>query len=168
MMKQCYFISGMLPEVRKTGALLDDILSGRIPSSRPATSAEASEVLAESTRSVNNSVATLVLTSTILFPLLVLLPLSLPLTIIRVKRWRYRIEDFRIVLSRGIFFRHETSVLLDRVDSLQQRQGLLNKMFRNGKVSIMTAGSSKPDLVIVDSPDFRELHDTIRENSGEN
>jgi hypothetical protein len=31
---------------------------------------------------------------------------------------------------------------------------MLNKIFRNGKVIILTAGSSKPDLFIIDSPEF--------------
>jgi hypothetical protein len=42
---------------------------------------------------------------------------------------------------------------------------LLNKMFKNGSVSIMTAGSSKPDLKLVDSPDYLRLYEVIRERS---
>lgn len=166
-MKQCAFTSGMLADIASTGAFLDDILSGRADPCSPATKPEPTEILAESPRSTGNAVAALLLTSVVLFPLIALLPISLPITIVRVKRWRYRIEDFRIVLCHGVIFRHETSILLDRVDSLQQSQGVLNKIFRNGKVSIMTAGSSKPDLVLIDSPEYRKLHDVIRENSSE-
>ena len=165
MLRQCSFTSGMLPRPLEAAALLDDILSGRIDPSPAATSAEPSEVLAESPRSVGNALFTLLLLSTLLFPLIILLPITIPLTILRVKRWRYRIENFRIVNNHGILFRSETSVLLDRVDSLQQSQGMLNKIFRNGKVSIMTAGSSKPDLVLSDAPEYGKLHDTIRENT---
>lgn len=97
--------------------------------------------------------------------MIALLPVTIPITIIRVKRWRYRIEDFRIVTHHGVLFRSETSVLLDRVDSLQQSQGLLNKIFKNGKVSVMTAGSSKPDLVLIDSPAYLRLYEEIRKRS---
>ena len=38
-------------------------------------------------------------------------------------------------------------------------------MFKNGNVSIMTAGSSKPDLTIIDSPDYFKLYEIIREHS---
>jgi hypothetical protein len=44
-------------------------------------------------------------------------------------------------------------------------RGPLNKMFRNGTVSIMSAGSSKPDLVIVASPDYLKIYDAIRTNT---
>lgn len=164
-MKQFSFTSGMLPEPGKTATLLDDILSGRIDPSPSATPAKPSETLAESPRSVGTALAALFLISILLFPLIALLPVTIPITIIRVKRWRYRIEDFRIVANHGVLFRSETSVLLDRVDSLQQSQGLLNKIFRNGKVSVMTAGSSKPDLVLIDSPAYLRLYEEIRKRS---
>jgi uncharacterized membrane protein YdbT with pleckstrin-like domain len=164
-MKQCSFTSGMLPDPGKTATLLDDILSGRIDPSPAAIPAEPSATLAESPRSVGNALAALFLLSILLFPLIALLPVTIPVTIIRVKRWRYRIEDFRIVTNHGVLFRSETSVLLDRVDSLQQSQGLLNKVFRNGKVSVMTAGSSKPDLVLIDSPAYLRLYEEIRKRS---
>ena len=67
--------------------------------------------------------------------------------------------------SRGILYRSESSILLDRVDSLQQSQGPLNKMFKNGNVTIMTAGSSKPDFKIIDAPAYLELYRIIREHS---
>ncbi len=167
MLKQCSFTSGMLPQPRESAKLLDDILSGRTDPSPAGPTARPAETLAESTRSVGNALVRLLLLSLLIFPLLVLLPITIPLTLLRVKRWRYRIENFRIVTNHGVLFKKETSVLLDRVDSLQQSQGMLNKIFRNGKVSIMTAGSSKPDLVLIDSPDYRILHDAIRENSEE-
>ncbi len=164
MLKQCSFTSGMLPEAWEKGRLLDDILSGRVGSPVNATPAEPAEVLAESRRSVGNALVWLMIISIVLFPSILLLPITIPLTVIAVKRWRYSIEYFRILTSHGIFFRSKTSVLLDRVDSLKKSQGLLNKIFSNGKVTIMTAGSSKPDLHIIDSPDFSKLHDIIREN----
>lgn len=164
-MKPCAFTSGMLPEPGRTATMLDDILAGRIEPLPSATPAEPSGTLAESPRSVGNALAALLLISIFLFPLIVFLPLTIPLTILRVRRWRYRIEDFRIVINHGVLFRSATSVLLDRVDSLQQRQGLWNKMFKNGNVSVMTAGSSKPDLVIIDSPAYLRLYEEIRDRS---
>jgi len=162
MMRQCSFTSGMLPNAGESGRLLDDILSGRVEPSATAIPAERSDVLLESKRSVGTAIAALLLVSILLFPLIVLLPVTIPLTIIRVKRWRYRVEEARVVVSSGVLFRDETSVLLDRVDSLQQSQGPLNKIFRNGKVSIMTAGSSKPDLLLIDTPEYLALYGEIR------
>jgi membrane protein YdbS with pleckstrin-like domain len=165
-LKPCSFTSGFLPAAAAQGMLLDDILCGRVePAPGAAPAADAPEVLLEATRSVGNSAVRLVILSIVLFPLVVLLPLTLPVTVMRAKRWRYRVEEARVVLNRGILYRSESSILLDRVDSLQQSQGPLNKMFKNGSVSIMTAGSSKPDLVLVDSPAYLALYQLIRERS---
>lgn len=164
-LKQVSFTTGFIPNVRDTGLLLDDILCGRVEPAPQATAAEPLAVLLESRRSVGNALVKLVVLSVLLFPLIALLPLTIPAVVIRVKRCRYRIEAARIVMSWGISYRHEMSVLLDRVDSLQQSQGPLNKLFGNGNVSIMTAGSSKPDLHLVDSPAYSGMYETIRERS---
>ena len=165
MMKHCSFTTGFLPAVSNKGLLLDDILCGRVDPAPQAVAAEPLEVLLEAPRSVGNALVKLLLFSIVLFPMIVLLPFTIPATVIRVKRWRYRIEAARIVMSWGIFYRSETSILLDRVDSLQQSQGPLNKLFRNGNIRIMTAGSSKPDLNIIDSSAYLRMAEIIRENS---
>jgi uncharacterized membrane protein YdbT with pleckstrin-like domain len=164
-LKHCSFISGFLPAAFEQGLLLDDILCGRVHAAANAVAAERQALLLESTRSVGTALTRLVLLSIVLLPLLVLLPITLPIMLVRVKRWRYRIESARIVRSWGVFYRSETSILLDRVDRLQQSQGPLNKLFRNGNVSITTAGCSKPDLDLTDSPDYQKLYEIIRENS---
>ncbi|MEO5712750.1 MAG: PH domain-containing protein [Luteolibacter sp.] len=165
LLKHCSFTTGFLPGVRDQGLLLDDILCGRVEPAPQAVAAEPLAVLLEAPRSVGNALVKLVLLSIVLFPLIALLPFTIPFTVIRVKRWRYRIEAARIVMSWGIFYRSETSVLLDRVDSLKQSQGPLNKLFRNGSISIMTAGSSKPDLNIIDSTAYLAMYEIIRERS---
>ncbi len=164
-LKHCSFTSGFLAGVSGQGLLLDDILCGRVHASPDAVADEPQAVLLESPRSVGTAVTRLVLLSILLVPLIVLLPITLPTVVVRVKRWRYRIEAARIVRSWGVFYRSETSILLDRVDRLQQSQGPLNKLFRNGNVSITTAGCSKPDLDLTDSPDYLKLYEVIRGNS---
>lgn len=165
MLRQCAFTSGMLPEIRQQGLLLDDILCGRVDPSPSAEAAEPCATVIESTRSAATAVAFLMIVSILLFPLIALLPITIPITIIRVKRWRYRVDEARISKSWGVLFKREESVIHDRVDSLLQNQGPLNKVFRNGKVSIMTAGSSKPDLEIIDAPAYLGIYEAIRERS---
>ena len=164
-LKHCSFTSGFLPAAREQGLLLDDILCGRVHAAANAVAGERQALLLETPRSVGIALTRLVLLSTVLLPLILLLPLTLPIMLVRVKRWRYRIESTRIVRSWGVFYRSETSILLDRVDRLQQSQGPLNKLFRNGNVSITTAGCSKPDLDLTDSPDYLKMYEVIRENS---
>ena len=165
MLRQCSFNSGMLPGIRQKGLLLDDILSGRVEPSPTAEPEEPSPTVIETPRSAATAVTSLLLLSILLFPLIALLPITIPVTILRVKRWRYRVDEARISRSWGVLFKKEESVIHDRVDSLQQSQGPLNKVFRNGKVSIMTAGSSKPDLVIIDAPAYLGIYEAIRERS---
>jgi membrane protein YdbS with pleckstrin-like domain len=57
-------------------------------------------------------------------------------------------------------------VLYNRIDSIQQNQGALGKAFGNGRVTILTAGSSMPDLVVANVPDYQEVYDTVREYYG--
>ena len=163
--KQSSFATDLVDNALNAGRLLDDILSGRADVSQVAVPAEQAEILLESSRSVGHAVFKLVTLSVIIFPLALFLPLTLPATFICIKRWRYRIESFRVVWTHGVLFREITTVLFDRVDSLQKSQGPLNKMFGNGTVSIMTAGSSKSDLVLVASPDYLKLYEAIRINT---
>ena len=74
-------------------------------------------------------------------------------------------EAGRAVASWGLLFRKQESILLDRVDSRQQRRGILNKLFKNGSVSIMTAGSSRPDLVMQAAEGYETIYKELKERS---
>jgi len=164
-LKQCSFVSKFLLRAEDVGQVLDGILCGRVAPTPHAVPAEALEPLILAPRSAKNAVIKLVMLSLILFPLIVLLPISVPLMIRWVKRWRYEVDPVRIMVRYGILSRHSISTLLDRVDSLQKTEGPIHKLCHNGNVTIMTAGSSKPDLVIADTPDFRQLYDVIRDHT---
>ena len=97
------------------------------------------------------------------------LPFLWPLLILQIWRTKlrtYTIESDRVVERGGILFQYATSVLFDRVDSLQQSQGALGKAFGNGVVTLMTAGSSRPDFVIANSPDYEIAYTDIRARYG--
>ncbi|MDG2124144.1 MAG: PH domain-containing protein, partial [Verrucomicrobiales bacterium] len=162
--KPCSFTSDFLTAIRDKQHLVDDILTARVPAAPGATPAKPFSLAHESPRSAGNSVVKLLFFS-LIPPVLVLLPVLLPRCIISARRWRYRVESGRVVATWGILYRHHASVLLDRIDSLQHSQGPLNKMFRNGTVTIMTAGSSKPDLTLTNTPNFNTLYEEIRQRS---
>lgn len=165
LLKQCSFTTAFLPAVTDNALLLDDILCGRVDPTANAVAAEPLEIFLEARRSVGNALFGLLLLSTVLFPMLALLPITIPSTVIRTKRWRYRIDAARVTVSHGLMYRKETSILLDRIDSLQQKQGPINKLFGNGNVSILTAGSSSPDVTLQNSPDYLKIHEVLRERS---
>jgi uncharacterized membrane protein YdbT with pleckstrin-like domain len=92
--------------------------------------------------------------------------LFLPVLGYSVKVRSYSVESDRVVARGGIFFKYATSVLFDRIDSLQQHQGALGKAFGNGVVTILTAGSSAPDLSVANVPGYQEVYATIRKHYG--
>jgi uncharacterized membrane protein YdbT with pleckstrin-like domain len=117
-----------------------------------------SETLRESRPDAANNLIVVFLGSVILFPLVLLLPLTLGWTLLSVRRRRYRIERGRVVAESGVFFRKHQSVLWSRIDSLKSNKGFLNTLLGNGSVSLLTAGSSRPDLVLSALPDCDEFY----------
>ncbi len=111
---------------------------------------------------VANAVVPLIVVGLFLWPLL----LFVPLVVWHTKVREYVIGTERIVHRSGIFFKSTTSVLFDRIDSLQQHQGALGKAFGNGRVTLLTAGSSAPDLVVANVPDHGAVYAAIRERYG--
>jgi uncharacterized membrane protein YdbT with pleckstrin-like domain len=70
------------------------------------------------------------------------------------------------VVSWGILYKRQASVLFNRIDTLRHGQKLLGKMFGNGDVTLFTAGSSSPDLELGALPDFNPFYDDIRKHYG--
>ena len=52
--------------------------------------------------------------------------------------------------------------IFDRIDFINCYQGPLNKFCGNGCVTINTAGSSKPEIVVRDIANYREFYDELK------
>lgn len=118
----------------------------------------------ESGPALANSLATLILLSVLMLPLTLLLPITVPWTVLAVRRRRYLVEPHRVLKRSGILYRSQTSILHDRIDSLRRDQHLPGKLFGNGNVTIFTAGSSRPDLVLANARDYRELYACLQQH----
>lgn len=138
---------------------LDGHLAGR-----PDTHADA--VILRAKPSVFAAVVRLLIGSLIFFPLLLALPITLPLTVLAARRREFQIAGARVLVQEGILYRRQTTVLFSRIDSLRKDQGPLHKMLACGRVVLMTAGSSRPDLSLNDAPQFAALYDEIRRRYG--
>jgi uncharacterized membrane protein YdbT with pleckstrin-like domain len=146
----------------KTDAM-DALMLGVIePSEIGGRHAQDDDVISVSKPAVANAVVVLALVGLFFPPLWLLLPIVAWQTKVR----SYSVETDRVVERGGIFFKYATSVLFGRIDSLQQHQGALGKAFGNGQVTILTAGSSAPDLNVANIPDYQEVYATIREHYG--
>ncbi|MFW6450169.1 MAG: PH domain-containing protein, partial [Nanoarchaeota archaeon] len=108
-----------------------------------------------------NPLFILLVFSVIIFPLILLLPLTLPLLVLHIRAKSYIIEDYRALARAGIVYKTQTSIVFSKIDHLNTTQNFLNKMFKNGNVIINTAGSQMPELVISNIPDYRNFYEIL-------
>ncbi|MFO7821909.1 MAG: PH domain-containing protein [Lentisphaeria bacterium] len=147
------FTFNYAPEILKQDDVFDQLLLGR------SGVAEAAEPLMVARKAPANTVVVVCL---ICLPVLPLLPLVLGIALWRVSLVRYIVEPDRVLMRKGALYRKQTSIIYDRIDHIQTKQNVLNKMFKNGNIIINTAGSSKPELILSAVPNWRELHTQLR------
>jgi len=109
-----------------------------------------------------NSLTGLIIVSVIIFPLIALLPITIPLTIWWVKVKSYSIQPYRVIAKSGILYKKQVSILFNKIDYINYSQGILNKIFKNGNISINTTGSSTSELVISNIHNFREFYEVLK------
>ncbi|MGM5482632.1 MAG: PH domain-containing protein [Nanobdellota archaeon] len=119
------------------------------------------EIINQYKPSLKNPLFVMITTSVIIFPLLILIPVTIPLIILKTKAITYRIEDYRVVAKSGVIYKKQVSIVFDKIDYINTSQNFLNKMFKNGNVTINTAGSSQPELIISNIPDFKGFYKTL-------
>jgi membrane protein YdbS with pleckstrin-like domain len=153
------YIEGISLKVDAVDALMLGLIK---PSQIEGEHAQDGDVLLVSQPSMANELVVLMLVGLFMPPLW----LFTPILAWQIKVRRYRVESDRVVLRGGILFKSVTSVLFNRIDTLQQNQGALGKAFGNGQVTILTAGSSMPDLTVANIPDYQDVYSTIRKHYG--
>ncbi len=75
---------------------------------------------------------------------------------------RYSIQDKRVLAKSGVIYKQQITVIFDRIDFINSQQGALNKLCRNGNVTVNTAGSSKPEIIVRDISNYREFYDELK------
>ena len=111
-----------------------------------------------------NSLFALIIGSIIFFPFIALLPVTIPLVIWNIKVKSYHLESYRIVAKWGMIYKHQTSIIYTKIDHINFDQKVLNKMFKNGNISINTAGSSKSELVIKDISNYKSFYEELKKH----
>lgn len=151
-----------LPMTDDLGLQIDEVLEGvRDPGdARPAS---AQSVVLERRPHLGQTMVGALVAAVVLLPFA---PLILPWSWVAARRIGYRLEPNRIVHRRGVLYRTETSMLLERIDSLEQTQGAGGKLFGTGTITLFTAGSSRPDLALGALPDHGRMHAAIRKRYG--
>jgi len=109
-----------------------------------------------------NSLFGLIVASVIIFPLILLLPITIPFTIWSVKVRSFIIQPYRVIAKSGIFYKKQISIVFNKVDHINFSQGMLNKMFKNGNITVNTTGSSTAELVISNIDNFKEFYEVLK------
>ncbi|MFH1587124.1 MAG: PH domain-containing protein [Candidatus Diapherotrites archaeon] len=73
----------------------------------------------------------------------------------------YAIQPYRVVAKSGILFKTQTSIIFGKIDHLRSSEGWMNKLFRNGNITVHTTGSSLPEITIKDIPAYREFYQKL-------
>lgn len=152
-----------IEDIQLKNDAVDALMLGLIePSEITGSHPQDDDVLLEAKPAVANAVVFPAVIGLFFPPLLLLAAVSG----VRAAMRRYLIERDRVVVREGILYKRSTSILVHKVDSLQQHQGLLGKTFGNGQVILLTAGSSAPDLIVANVPNYQEVYGIIRQNYG--
>jgi uncharacterized membrane protein YdbT with pleckstrin-like domain len=96
--------------------------------------------------------------------LLALLPPAwiLGQALVRKLTLRYRLTSHRLFTERGLLSRQHDELELIRVDDVSVRQGLLQRWFGVGTVTVVSTDASNPRLAIEGIRDPLELKERIR------
>ncbi|MBU1043165.1 MAG: PH domain-containing protein [Candidatus Omnitrophica bacterium] len=89
--------------------------------------------------------------------------LIIVLATISIKSISYNLDAYRIYTKSGIIFKKQKSIIFNKVDFTNSNQGLMNKIFGTGNITINTTGSSNPELVIRNVKQYKQLSAFIKE-----
>ncbi len=96
--------------------------------------------------------------------ILILIP-TIGFTIWSIKMRAYIIQPHRVIAKWGIFYKSQVSILFRKIDHINFYQGVLNKAFGNGNITINTVGSSMPEMIIRDIPNHKEFYEKCRQKN---
>ena len=77
------------------------------------------------------------------------------------RRTEITVEAGRLRRIQGLVYRTTQTVLTNRIDQILTNRGLLNTLFGNGIVSVLTVGSSVPELQLGPIKDEQALYDEL-------
>lgn len=82
--------------------------------------------------------------------------------IISLSAKNYKITDQRIIITEGILSRKENEVELFRVRDLSVKQGIMQKMFNVGDITVRSAEVSQSTLFIKGIENAYEIREQLR------
>ncbi len=68
----------------------------------------------------------------------------------------YEIRTKRIMQFSGLFYKKRTQIYYTMFDHIDTEQGVLNKIFQNGKILVYTTGSSSVNMIVQNIKNFKK------------
>ena len=90
-----------------------------------------------------------------------ILLLFIPYVLTRMRR--YRISNYRIDFERGLLSKRIDTLELWHVDDISFQQGLLDRVFNVGKVTIISNDKTTPRLELDGLPNPRPIFDSLKQ-----
>ncbi len=75
---------------------------------------------------------------------------------------RYIVEDIRVLAKWGVFYKKQTSVVFGKINFLNNNQKIVNKLFKNGNITVNTLGSMRAELVIKNINGFQDFYHRLQ------
>ena len=92
---------------------------------------------------------------------LAILAIVLPWLVTRTTR--YRITNYRIDFERGVLTKKIDTLELWHVDDIKFEQGLIDRMFNVGSITILSNDKTSPRLELHGVPHPREIFDALKQ-----
>ena len=89
--------------------------------------------------------------------LLVIEVICLVIRALQITKITFYLEPYRLIASWGLLYKSQKSVVFSKIDHINKRQGPLNRLFGTGTITVNTAGSSTPELVLRNLKDYNEF-----------
>lgn len=100
----------------------------------------------------------------IIFPLIIILSVIITWTVLAVRMRSYMIQPYRVLSKSGILYKKQISIVFSKIDHINQYQGFFNKTFKNGSIYVNTTGSSEAELIISNIKDFKYFYELLKKH----
>jgi uncharacterized membrane protein YdbT with pleckstrin-like domain len=74
----------------------------------------------------------------------------------------YELQSDRIIRKSGVIYRRQMSILYKQIDFINSYQGLFNKIFDNGTLTINTEGSGKVEMFIINISEWQQFYEKLK------
>ena len=88
------------------------------------------------------------------------------LVAVSIKRESYVLEEYRVLAVSGILYRRQTSIIFDKVNTINKYQGAMGKLFGFGSVSVRTTSSTTaiPEMTVKNIREYEQFYAILKEN----